>query len=394
MDRMDERLFLSISDFFRDDEFISWRLFRTKELDEYWSDFLKKNPASKELLQNACQQFEVIRLNRFSLTSEMEMALYERIHNRILIHEKNKKSRIIFWFSTAASIILIIFSVFFLEQRKISEADEKFSQIVGKTLPSKKIQLITENEIIDLESHSFISITNEGKASVIDDKQSQRALNLAENKLNKLIVPYGQRSFITLVDGTEVWLNSGTQLDFPTYFTDSTRNIQIRGEIFIDVAKSNKPFIVQTEHTTIRVLGTKFNITAYEESALESVVLVEGSIQIITGYQQSTTLFPNEMATISADKISKSTVDVSEYTSWRNGLLQFNNTSMTEVLKKVGRYYNISFESTTDVSLEKKIVSGKLFLSNNIDSVMTSVSVLSSTDYIKENDHIIIRKHK
>lgn len=98
------------------------------------------------------------------------------------------------------------------------------------------------------------------------------------------------------------------------------------------------------------------------------------------------------MVAISSGQLTKSLVDASEYTSWHDGVIKFNRTSLTDVLKKIGRYYNVSFESSSDIALNEKTVSGKLFLSNNLDSVMTTVSVLSSTDYKREDNLIWIRK--
>ena len=92
--------------------------------------------------------------------------------------------------------------------------------------------------------------------------------------MNRIVVPYGKRSNITLADGSKVWLNSGTQLDFPTTFTGSTREINVNGEIYIEV-KENKdiPFIVNTNNMSINVYGTSFNVTAYENNSPNSASL-------------------------------------------------------------------------------------------------------------------------
>lgn len=123
----------------------------------------------------------------------------------------------------------------------------------------------------------------------------------------------------------------------------------------------------------------------------KTVVLVDGKISIKTA-QHETEMLPNEKAEIVNNQITKETVDVSEYTSWTKGILEFNETPVSEILKKVGRYYNVQFESSPDIPLNARTCSGKLFLSSNLDSVMTSISVLSSTDYRRENDIIYITK--
>ena len=187
-------------------------------------------------------------------------------------------------------------------------------------------------------------------------------------------------------------MNSGTELTFPAEFSGTSREIHLQGEIYIEVAPSDRPFLVHTPKAVVHVKGTRFNISAYADEPTESVVLVSGSVQVEMQNQPPLTLVPDEMVAISSGQLTKSLVDASEYTSWHDGVIKFNRTSLTDVLKKIGRYYNVSFESSSDIALNEKTVSGKLFLSNNLDSVMTTVSVLSSTDYKREDNLIWIRK--
>lgn len=384
--------FLSVADFLNDDTFIAWRLFQTEELNTYWADFVKENPLSEALLREAVQQFEAVKLNEIPLPLQAEEKLYEKIRQSINAHRQRKKQRIVYWVSAAASFLLLIASVTFFTISKKTNTQIVKNEIIGETLPSENVRLISGADVIDLQSHSAITLSSNGHASVTDSSRNTKALQLAENKNNKLIVPYGKRSFIALSDGTKVWINSGSEMDFPSNFTSKSRDIYVKGEVYLEVAKSALPFVVHTHNANIRVLGTKFNIAAYHDDATESVVLVEGSVQVNTASKAHVMLKPNEMATISTGSISKQTVDASEYIAWHNGVLEFDETSMTEVLKKIGRYYNVSFENMPDVALNKKTVSGKLFLSNNLDSVMSSISRLSSTQYTRNNNHIIIRK--
>ncbi|HBK30926.1 MAG TPA: iron dicitrate transport regulator FecR, partial [Porphyromonadaceae bacterium] len=103
-------------------------------------------------------------------------------------------------------------------------------------------------------------------------------------------------------------------------------------------------------------------------------------------------LSPNEKVEKQGGQLSKEEVDVSGYISWTKGIMKFNETTMSDILKKVGRYYNVQFENNSGTALNEKSCSGKLFLSNNLDSVMTSISVLSSTTYKRENNIIHISK--
>ncbi len=216
---------------------------------------------------------------------------------------------------------------------------------------------------------------------------------LAKATMNRLVVPYGKRSNIVLSDGSKIWINSGTQLDFPTDFVGNKREIKVNGEIYIEVVNDNKkPFIVNAGKMAIQVYGTSFNVTAYDDEEISSVVLVEGSVGVTTPGYESTVLSPNEKLDLSSGGISKEVVDVSEYISWTRDVLEFDETPISEVLSKIGRYYNVQFENSPDIRLNEQTCSGKLFLSNNLDSVMISISVLSSTEYERNNNIIHIRK--
>ncbi|MDO5664265.1 MAG: FecR family protein [Bacteroidia bacterium] len=390
---MEEKLYSSVVDFLNDDRFIAWRLYKTKELNDYWANYLAVNPHQSDLLQKASRRFEKVQLNKIQLDSVVKEELFDNIWTLIYAQQQRKRKQILYWTLVAASLAIILISVTFLKPYNNSRHQFPQEEIIGMSLPSENVQIIAGNNIVDLESNSAIEILDKGHASIIDEENQEKSISLAQNTLNKLIVPYGKRSFITLSDGTKVWINSGTELDFPTNFTKNTREIKVKGEIYLEVAKSDKQFLVHTPQSIVSVLGTTFNISAYEDDPTESIVLVEGKVQVKAGGDQNiAVLSPNDLAIISAHEITKSRVDVSPYISWRDGFLQFEKTSMEDVLHKIGRYYNISFEKNSNVALNAKTVSGKLFLFNNIDSVMTAVSVMSSTEYKREDNTILIQK--
>lgn len=387
-----EKQFYSLSDFFNDDSFISWRLLQTEELNNYWEKFLKEHPDSEALLQSACEKFDSIKLNQIHLATDIEDELLENIYKRIKKHQKSRK-QLIYLFSIASSFLLIIGVTIFLNHSKKIVSNNLKNEIVGTALPNEKIQLIIGNETIDLTSNSTVFVSEHGSASITDSVRKSNNIKLNKN-LNKLIVPYGKRSFITLADGTDVWLNSGTEMTFPSDFSDCSRDIEVKGEVYIEVAKSKKPFYVNINQARIKVLGTKFNVTAYDDDSDELVVLVNGKVEVELENNIKTILTQNEMAIISNNTIQKEIVNAYEYISWHKGVLELKNATMVEILKKIGRYYNVSFENSSDVLLNDKTVSGKLFLSQNLDSVMTSISIMSSTQYKRENNNILIRRLK
>lgn len=250
-----------------------------------------------------------------------------------------------------------------------------------------------ERRKINIAHKSHIGFTTMGRALITDSTDSSTELLLGMVELNRLVVPYGKRMNLTLSDGTKVWLNSGTQLDFPSEFTKTTREIAVNGEVFIEVAHDPAvPFIVRANNLSVRVLGTSFNMSAYHDDASAVVVLVDGKVEVKTAGNQTAHLEPNEKLELIDNNIVKEEVSVSEYISWIRGVLEFEDEPISEILKKIGRYYNVQFENSPDMGLRDQVCSGKLFLSNNLDSVMTSVSALSSTVYQRDNNVIRITK--
>ncbi|HHU95686.1 MAG: FecR domain-containing protein [Bacteroidota bacterium] len=379
--------------FLMDEKFIEWQLLRTEELDKQWNQFIQDNPGSKKALENAIAKFQAVQLNRYPFTTKDKEEVYQRITRAIARHERRRKQWVTYPVAAAllAGILLLLHFALFKGESRYPFMDYN-DTIIGHALPQEEIQLISDGEKMNLANDAHIDLTGEGKA-LVTDNENQKELQLAETGMNQLVVPYGKRTHLTLTDGTVVWLNSGSRLDFPTEFNRRSREIRVDGEIYIQVANNPKvPFMVHVEGMTILVQGTSFNVSAYHDEATKTVVLVEGIVTIKAGENQAIELLPNEKLDVSEGYFSKETVDVSEYISWRTGVLKFNQTPMSEILKKVSRYYNVQFEKTPEIELNRETFSGKLFLSTNLDSVMTSVSILSSTKYHRDGDVIRITK--
>ena len=164
----------------------------------------------------------------------------------------------------------------------------------------------------------------------------------------------------------------------------------LSGEMYIEVAPDkNKTFYVHTSGYDVKVYGTKFNVSAYPGS-VSSVVLVEGSVSLKSTDKEKEEVYlsPEEQAIYSESTGTFDTrkVDVRSFISWKEGYL----TSVTEVLKQIERYYNLSFNYGDDVSLQGLTCTGKIILSDNLNNVMTALALISSTKYKKENNTIYI----
>ncbi|WP_119078877.1 FecR family protein [Chitinophaga alhagiae] len=207
------------------------------------------------------------------------------------------------------------------------------------------IQLTLANgQHIDLSSEegvlqtADVQLTNNKKilTYALTDETSGRA------GMNRLTVPVGMDYKIALSDGTEVWLNAATRLEFPFAFAGNTREITISGEAYLKVAKNAaKPFLVHLPHSTVRVLGTEFNVNTYD-SGVVKVALVEGSVNMQAPTGESM-LSPGKEAVYHAgNPIQQQPFDPKLVLSWREGLFYFNGATLAEINKIVPRWFGIN----------------------------------------------------
>ncbi|HAZ02596.1 MAG: hypothetical protein A2W90_16145 [Bacteroidetes bacterium GWF2_42_66] len=192
-------------------------------------------------------------------------------------------------------------------------------------------------------------------------------------------VTYGQTNHLVLFDGTEVWLNSGTKFKYPNRFNSSERDVYVTGEAFFKVAPNKKlPFKVRTGRMEIEVLGTSFNVSAYPNDSVQFVVLVEGKVQLNNAQGNKIgELVPGQLALQMPDKkIFVQNVSPSEYTNWKDGILNFREERMEDIAKKLERWYNveISFEKE---NLKEHLITGTILRNKPIDQITSVLEMIA-----------------
>jgi hypothetical protein len=383
-------------DILNDDLFVEWRLFKTDELNSYWENYIASYPDKADSIQRAIKDFQSVCFNDFGVTENEKVALYRNIIN--MKRNNLLKTKWIYYSIAASVALLFTIHIVFLKQKEnvpMKANNDLIPEIIiGKPLPSTELQLVSGEQIIQFDRNAMIRLSDDGQAIVNSDKADSTVVTLSKQVMNQLIVPSGKRAVIQLSDGTKVWLNSGSRLNFPATFQGNTREINVEGEIYLDVSKDPQhPFYVHTNRFDVLVHGTKFNISVYPDAKKQSVVLVEGKVEISMESGESSVLQPDEILTYDNNNgnITKQKIDVSYHISWIDGILTFNKTPISEVLTYIGRYYNVDFVNSDNARISSKTCSGKLILEDNLDDVMLSLSVLSSVKYYKENDTIYIK---
>ncbi len=371
------------------DDFILWRLVPTEEQDRRWQAFRQEHPELGDEIDKAITVCDNIRIcdRAYAGTDD----LYRRIRRSIAMAERRRR-RLYRYLSAAASVLVLVgMATLYYYMRPVSRDAVQTGEIVGTIGPSQDVLLVTGSGTTRIRGNAMLQLDG-GRINVLDSANQVKETTKADVQYNKLVVPYGRRSSIALGDGSRLWVNSGSEVSFPSEFGREKREIRVNGEIFIDVAKSRDwPFVVHTSAFDVTVRGTRFNLSAYDKEGAAAVVLVQGRVEVSTPNGTRLSVNPSEMARLDGHGLAKQHVETSHYTSWVDGVYIFDKTPVAEVLRSLGKYYNITFDNTA-VSLAGEYISGKVYLSDNIDDVLTSVSLITSTTYTRSRQTVKLTK--
>ncbi len=169
--------------------------------------------------------------------------------------------------------------------------------------------------------------------------------------LKTFTTPLAVQSTFELPDGTQVWLNAGSTLEFPDHFSKNERKVKLKGEAYFDVKKNGASFIVETQHCEVEVLGTAFNVMTYDGS-IPAVTLDRGKVVVKSNGENSTALNPGQQALIDTldQQVRVKQVETNQFSAWRQHQLIFKHESLSQVVPQLERWYNLSIE-ITDPSL-------------------------------------------
>ncbi len=207
---------------------------------------------------------------------------------------------------------------------------------------------------------------------------SDSLFNNGESTLNRIKVDKGDQSELVLTDGTKVVLNSGSELQFPKEFSDDhSRIVLLNGEGYFEVKKGNRPFIVKTELGNIMAIGTKFNISAYENECFEAT-LIEGLIKYKINRIEKV-IKPGQQVIVDDSKhiIIKNIKDPS-FLEWRNGTISFSNEKLGNVINRLERHYN------TDIILDPELANIKFtgkIREETIEDVLKLINITTPIKY-------------
>ncbi|QKJ30255.1 FecR domain-containing protein [Mucilaginibacter mali] len=262
-----------------------------------------------------------------------------------------KPKRYWMWGIAASILITAGIGAYFLNRPKPADMQLAIVHPAHDALPgsNKAILTLGSGATVVLDDANKGVVARQGNALVVKSKEGQVDYKVGEDADNKTIeyntitTPKGYQYNVVLPDGSKVWLNAASSIKFPTEFTGSQRNVEMTGEAYFEVAKNAAmPFIVKTNRQEVRVLGTHFNIMAYDDEPVTKTTLLEGSI-MLTG-KSSNILKPGNQAIMNAQGDVKIVAesDMDEAVAWKNGFFQFKDESIEGTMRQAARWYDVN----------------------------------------------------
>jgi ferric-dicitrate binding protein FerR (iron transport regulator) len=344
----------------------------TELLSEGWDTYV----SNEEVFNN------VVSANILNKAIESDREVFDTIPSI------GKKEYRFSWVKYAAAIIVIcgVGAYWWTTNRTTNNSITNHqSKSIAQIKPGgdKAILTLADGSVINLDSAANGNLTSQGGVQVRKLANGKIAYEVSSPQneqvmWNKMSTPKGGQYQLTLPDGTKVWLNAASSLRFPTAFTGRERSVELTGEGYFEVAQNAaKPFYVSIGTTEVKVLGTDFNVMAYDDEEAKQITLLQGSV-LVSDASNTTKLIPGQQAKVTAGIRVADNVDVEQVVAWKNGAFVFGESmSVEEVMRQVARWYDV------DVVYRHKItghIGGSVSRSANISEVL---KILELTGVVK-----------
>ncbi|HEY0274301.1 MAG TPA: FecR domain-containing protein [Chitinophaga sp.] len=302
--------------------------------------------------------------------------------------------------AAAACVLAVIgLGIFFGKDKRPPAMPHPVAQALpaAALLPgsNKALLILSDGRQIQVEAAATGEIAREGNASIRKTATGQVVYG-ADNApstpgqeiYNTAVTPRGGQYQLVLSDGTSVWLNAASSLRFPVHFTGSVREVSLSGEAYFEVANHPQhPFRVISNHQVTEVLGTHFNMNAYDDEPMEKTTLLQGSVRV-TANGASRLIKPGEQALLQQGQLTVSQADISQAIAWKEGYFDFNNADLKTVMRQFSRWYNVDVKYEAPVP--QRFFSGRIPRNINASQLL-DILAFKQVHYRLENKTIIIQ---
>lgn len=304
----------------------------------------------------------------------------------------------------ASLVFLVLCAAIWVFTRK----HENPVSAVATVAPVRDVLPGTNTAVLMLDDGSVVMLDSTKNGSfitrngiVVNKQDSLLRYNSSETTgtsvvYNKIVTPRKGAFQLELSDGTRVWLNASSSLRFPVAFPEGNREVEITGEVYMEVAQmKNKPFRVKvlggSAPVQVDVLGTSLNIKAYSDEPEMKTTLIEGAVKVTSG-KASVLLRPGQQAVLPelVGEMMVRLVDTEKVVAWKNGLFDFDNEKLEDILRQLSRWYDVDIASP----VPDKMYTGAIRRSVNISEVLTMLEATSKkVEFdITDNRKIVIKQ--
>ncbi len=333
-----------------------------------------------------------------AISAAKEQEIDREIDQESREHIRDIKSDSRRWLAIAASVLLVCSAAWFclekydfvntnlvnqLFEKQILLPDDQ--QAVVQLHDGRSLNLMeADEETLKQEGIEIRKEQNGVFTFIIKETNSTAALQ------NTFSTPKGVTSNLILADGTSVWLNSGSSITYPTHFEKENRKVEVKGEAYFEATKNpHKPFIVSVGQTTVKVLGTHFNVNSLGMSNEVYTTLMEGSVEVKTT-KEVFKLSPGQQAISNEEsgKIAKSIVDTKEVLAWKTGYFRFSDDDIYSVLNKLNVWYDIQEFTVKEETKDR--FTGSIQRTKNLSDLLKQLEKISDYKFIIKEGRVIV----
>lgn len=306
--------------------------------------------------------------------------------------------------AAAASILLLItFGGYFLLHQSSKTGNTSIAHHDIPAGTSAATLTLASGKQIKLNATTEGQIANESGISISKTKSGELIYkivgseNIRENRnqFNTLETQKGEQYQVILPDGSHVWLNAASSLRYPVVFTGNVRVVEFSGEAYFEIAQQKlKPFRIITRQQLIEVLGTHFNVNAYNDEPLSKTTLFEGSVRVMTPSLERSAagnivLKPGEQSILIGNQVEVSKANIEEAMAWKNGQFVFESENIKSIMRKISRWYNVEIIYEGEVTSET--FSGVVNRFENVSQVLKKLALTNRVHFRIEERRIIVK---
>lgn len=349
-----------------------------------WVDKGKKKPIREHIKEL---------ISSYNFNHEEPSVDWEQIYEQIVAEKNHSTVQPVIrkmarnrWIAAAAVLLLLMSGYYFLDNNlkpdKLAATQQPKQNDIAPPNSVNAVIILSNGQKILLDSIDNGTLAVQGSVNVSKLSNGEIAYKgiSKEVQYNTLSNPKGSKVVsLILADGSKIWLNTASSLKYPTAFSGNERKVELTGEAYMEIAHNSAvPFLVANGNTIVRVLGTHFNVNAYDDEAALKVTLLEGSVSVKSSMQPKV-IEPGEQALVNKNGMIavENSIDVNEVMAWKNGFFTFKGTDIESIMRQVSRWYNV------DVIFEKP-VSEKFYADVSKNTSLSSLlNMLEATKAIQ-----------